>query len=169
MLRDTKRTEWYRDAILDNEELFKDKIVLDLGAGSGILSMLAYKAGAKEIHALEPAEIFFVLRKNVYDNKMEGKIFCHKRMVEDFAEENPKFKCDIIVSEWMGYFLVYERMIDSVIFARDRLLNEGGLMLPDKATMYAKPFCDEAAHNKFFNFWDDLYDTGIKMPSAKAY
>jgi len=169
MLRDTARTEWYRDAILKNKSLFKDKIVVDIGAGSGILSMFAYQAGAKQVHALEPAEIFYVLQKNVFDNKMDDKIHCHKRMVEDFASENPEFKCDIIISEWMGYFLLYERMIDSVICARDKILKENGLMLPNKATIYMKPYNDIASHNNYFNFWDDLHDTGIKMPSAKAY
>jgi len=41
---------------------------------------------------------------------------------------------DIIISEWMGYFLFYESMLDTVLFARDRWLVEGGLIFPDKAT-----------------------------------
>ena len=32
---------------------------------------------------------------------------------------------DIIISEWMGYFLLYESMLDSVIFARDKWLRKG--------------------------------------------
>ena len=36
-------------------------------------------------------------------------------------------KVDVIVSEWMGYFLLYESMLDSVIWARDKYLAEGGL------------------------------------------
>jgi protein arginine N-methyltransferase 1 len=43
---------------------------------------------------------------------------------------------DIIISEWMGYFLLYESMLDSVLWARDRYLVPGGKMLPDKAIMY---------------------------------
>lgn len=45
-------------------------------------------------------------------------------------------KVDIIVSEWMGYFLLYESMLDTVLFARDKYLKEGGKMLPDKCTMF---------------------------------
>lgn len=48
----------------------------------------------------------------------------------------PVDKVDIIISEWMGYFLLYESMFDSVIYARDRYLVPGGLMFPDEATMY---------------------------------
>jgi protein arginine N-methyltransferase 1 len=39
---------------------------------------------------------------------------------------------DIIVSEWMGYFLFYESMLDCVLFARDKWLVKGGILLPDK-------------------------------------
>jgi Ca-activated chloride channel family protein len=44
-------------------------------------------------------------------------------------------KVDIIISEWMGYFLYYESMLDTVLYARDKYLAPGGLIFPDKATM----------------------------------
>jgi protein arginine N-methyltransferase 1 len=47
--------------------------------------------------------------------------------------ELPVPKVDIIISEWMGYFLLYESMLDSVLWARDKYLNKGGKMLPDRA------------------------------------
>ena len=43
---------------------------------------------------------------------------------------------DIIISEWMGYFLLYESMLDTVLLARDKYLKPGGLIFPDNATMY---------------------------------
>lgn len=43
---------------------------------------------------------------------------------------------DIIISEWMGYFLLYESMLDCVLWARDKYLAKDGLMLPDKIHMY---------------------------------
>lgn len=48
----------------------------------------------------------------------------------------PVDKVDIIISEWMGYFLLYESMLDTVLFARDKWLAPGGLIFPDKAVMY---------------------------------
>lgn len=53
------------------------------------------------------------------------------------------FQVDIIISEWMGYFLLYESMLDTVIYARDRWLREGGLMLPDRATLLVGAIEDE--------------------------
>lgn len=47
MLKDQVRTQSYRNAILNNRDLFKDKIVLEVGAGTGIMCMFAAQAGAK--------------------------------------------------------------------------------------------------------------------------
>ena len=49
MLKDEVRTLTYRNAMYHNRHLFKDKIVLDVGCGTGILSMFAAKAGAKKV------------------------------------------------------------------------------------------------------------------------
>jgi protein arginine N-methyltransferase 1 len=48
----------------------------------------------------------------------------------------PFDKVDIIVSEWMGYFLLYESMLDTVLWARDNYLKPDGLIFPDKAHIY---------------------------------
>jgi protein arginine N-methyltransferase 1 len=45
-------------------------------------------------------------------------------------------KVDIIISEWMGYFLLYESMLDTVLYARDQYLVQDGKIFPDKATIY---------------------------------
>lgn len=50
--------------------------------------------------------------------------------------ELPIQQFDIIISEWMGYFLLYESMLDTVLLARDRYLKPGGLIFPDTATLY---------------------------------
>jgi type I protein arginine methyltransferase len=50
---------------------------------------------------------------------------------------------DIIISEWMGYFLLYESMLDTVLFARDRYLKPGGLIFPDNAYLYVAAIEDQ--------------------------
>ena len=57
--------------------------------------------------------------------------------------ELPIKKFDIIVSEWMGYFLLYESMLDTVILARDKYLKPGGSMFPDEATLYLAAIEDQ--------------------------
>ena len=57
--------------------------------------------------------------------------------------ELPISQFDIIISEWMGYFLLYESMLDTVLEARDRYLKPGGLIFPDRATMYIAAIEDQ--------------------------
>ena len=59
ILQDKVRTESYRDFIYKNREIFEDKVVLDVGCGTGILSMFAVKAGAKHVYAVDMAEIIY--------------------------------------------------------------------------------------------------------------
>jgi protein arginine N-methyltransferase 1 len=56
-MKDQVRTEGYMNAILNNPDAFKDKIVLDVGCGSGILSMFAAKSGAKLVIAVDMSNI----------------------------------------------------------------------------------------------------------------
>lgn len=67
-------------------------------------------------------------------NGMADKITLLQGKMEEV--ELPFPQVDIIVSEWMGYFLLYESMLDTVLYARDKYLVPGGLMFPDKATIH---------------------------------
>lgn len=131
MLKDRVRTLAYKDAIEKNPTDFKDKIVMDIGAGTGILSIFAARAGAKHVYAIENAEIAHFAREIIRQNNLQDKITVIKGKMEEI--ELPVPNVDIIISEWMGYFLLYESMLDTVLYARDKYLVEGGKMLPDRA------------------------------------
>ena len=70
MLKDSVRTDAYRHFIYDNKHLFKDKIVLDVGCGTGILSMFCAKAGAKKVLAVDNSDIIDKARANVFENAL---------------------------------------------------------------------------------------------------
>lgn len=123
MIKDEVRTGTYRNAILENTHLFKDKIVLDVGCGTGILSLFAAQAGARHVYAVDYSNIAEAARHIVADNKMSDKITVIQGKIEEV--QLPVEKVDIIISEWMGYCLLYEAMLDSVLTARDRWLAEG--------------------------------------------
>lgn len=164
MLKDKVRTNTYRKAILDNKHLFKNKIVLDVGCGTGILSMFAADAGAKHVYGVDCADIAHSARTIIKENGFEGRITIIKGKVEDITL--PVEKVDIIISEWMGYFLLYESMMDTVLVARDKWLSEDGLLFPDKARMHICGIQDAEYRQQKLNFWDDVY--GYKMSCFKA-
>lgn len=136
MLKDEVRTKSYRDSIYNNRHLFKDKIVLDVGCGTSILSMFAVKAGAKHVIGVDMSTIIYKAREIVEANGMSDKITLLQGKMEEV--ELPFPEVDIIISEWMGYFLLYESMLDTVLWARDKYLRKDGqgLIFPDKATIF---------------------------------
>ncbi|KHJ80398.1 methyltransferase domain protein [Oesophagostomum dentatum] len=137
MLKDEVRTVTYRNSIYHNKHLFKDKIVMDVGSGTGILSMFAARAGAKKVYAMEFSNMALQSRQIIKDNNLEDVITVIQAKVEDVTElPDGCEKVDVIVSEWMGYCLFYESMLNTVIFARDKWLKEGGLIFPDKAKLF---------------------------------
>jgi len=160
------RTMAYKRAILENAHLFKNKIVLDVGCGTGILSMFAIKAGAAHVYAVDCSDIAFQAQQIVNDNGFQGKITVIQAKLE---EANIPTKVDIILSEWMGYFLLYESMLNTVIYARDHFLKPGGILLPDKASLYIGGLEDADYKNKKIDFWDDVYGFNMSCIKKIAY
>ncbi|RPD74205.1 S-adenosyl-L-methionine-dependent methyltransferase [Lentinus tigrinus ALCF2SS1-7] len=155
MLKDTVRTGSYRNAIINNPHLFQDKLVLDVGCGTGILSMFAAKAGAKHVVGVDMSNIIDQAAKIVEANGFKDRITLVKGKLEEVTLPFEKF--DIIISEWMGYFLLYESMLDTVLLARDKYLQPGGLIFPDVATLYLAAIEDAEYKEEKINFWDNVY------------
>jgi type I protein arginine methyltransferase len=73
------------------------------------------------VYGIEKANIYLHSRNIVEENGFSDKITIINGLVEEI--ELPVDKVDIIISEWMGYFLLYESMFDSVLYARDKWLS----------------------------------------------
>jgi protein arginine N-methyltransferase 1 len=123
----------YHGAIMQNRSLFEGKVVLDVGTGSGILSLWAAQAGAAKVFAVEYTDMAKHAKSLIEHNGMTHIVEVIQSSVEDL--ELP-CKVDIIISEWMGYFLLRESMLDSAIRARNRWMKPDGSMFPSHATMF---------------------------------
>jgi protein arginine N-methyltransferase 1 len=163
MLKDQVRMKAYRNAIVNNKHLFNGKIVLDVGCGTGIMSLFAAKCGAKHVYGLDYSDIIHQAKQIVKDNNLENVITLMKAKVEEV--ELPVEKVDIIISEWMGYCLLYESMLQTVIFARDKWLKPDGIILPDKAILTFTAIEDAEYKEDKINFWDNVY--GFNMSCIK--
>ncbi|CAO3612521.1 unnamed protein product [Mucor hiemalis] len=163
MLKDKARTEAYRDFVYENKDVFKGKVVLDVGCGTGILSMFAARAGAKQVFSVDNSAIIEKAKLNIKENELDHIITCVRGKVEEI--ELPVQQVDIIISEWMGYFLLFEAMLDSVLVARDRWLAPNGIMAPSQTRIVMAALDDEDLKDDKVNFWNDVY--GFKMSAMK--
>ncbi|KAF1894921.1 hypothetical protein Lal_00022415 [Lupinus albus] len=150
MLQDYVRTGSYYAAVMENRTDFVGRVVVDVGAGSGILSLFAAQAGAKHVYAVEASEMAGYAQKLIAGNPLLGqRITVIKGKVEDV--ELPE-KADILISEPMGTLLVNERMLESYVIARDRI--------------HMAPFSDEYLFVEMANksmFWQQQNYYGVDL------
>ncbi|KAG8988368.1 hypothetical protein FRB90_002795 [Tulasnella sp. 427] len=131
MIQDTVRTSSYSKFIQSNPLIFRDAVVMDVGCGTGILSMFAARAGARKVIAIDASDVVTKAKQNIKDNGYEDIITVIRGKVESLEKLPDDIPyVDVIVSEWMGYCCIYESMLDSVIVARDKFLRKAGVVAP---------------------------------------
>lgn len=155
MLKDEVRTRTYMNAIVRNGHLFAGKTVLDVGCGTGILSLFAAKAGAAHVYGIDMSAIAESARQIVEENGYSDRVTIIRGKVEEVTL--PCEKVDIIISEWMGYFLLYESMLDTVLYARDRWLAPGGLIFPDTCSLHLLAIEDGEYRAEKIDWWRNVY------------
>jgi type I protein arginine methyltransferase len=134
MLRDRIRNEAYRRAIASVVK--PGQVVLDMGAGTGILSIFAAAAGARKVYAVERTSIAGVARRVIACNEHADHI---EVLESDLENVDLPEKVDVIVSEWMGGFGVDENILAPLVMARDRWLKPGGTIVPGRVTALIAP------------------------------
>jgi type I protein arginine methyltransferase len=134
MLRDDVRNEAYREAI--EKVVRPGDAVLDMGAGSGILSLFAAQAGAARVYAVERTDFAAVARKIIERNGFADRI---EVIQADLEDVDLPAKVDVLISEWMGGFGVDENMLAPLVMSRDRWLKPAGKIIPHRVTAVLAP------------------------------
>jgi protein arginine N-methyltransferase 1 len=141
------RIEYHRTLIADqvrNEAFFAalksaivpgKTVVADIGAGTGLLGLMASKFGAKEVFLFEAAEVAGVASAVLKANKAKRchLIPCHSTEFRD------RISVDLIVSETLGNYALEENIIATLADARERFLKTGGKVIPGRIVQYVAP------------------------------
>ncbi|TMW41424.1 hypothetical protein DOY81_013496 [Sarcophaga bullata] len=152
ILKDTVRIDNFKEAILHNKHLFKNKYVLNIGCGIGIYSLFAAKAGAAKVYAVDDSNVIYYTQQVVEANGYSEIIKVIKGKITEI--ELPVPVVDVIVSDWMGNALLYETSCQDVIFARDKWLKKSdGLIFPDEAKLFMVAFEDAIVKNRNIEWW----------------
>jgi len=145
LVEDSVRADAYESAMTSRQADFNEALCLDIGAGPGILSFLAAKAGARAVLAVEPSEAALLLR-NLITAPSNARLANRIHVVHGFLEDVPRnIKADIIVSDPFASLLFSEyTAVSAFLTARDRFLKPGGLLFPENGAILLAPFSDAA-------------------------
>jgi precorrin-6B methylase 2 len=135
MVRDEVRTSAFQKAIA--AQVRPGDVVLDVGAGSGVLSLFAAQAGAGRVYAIERSPLAAAMARHLAQvNGFEGIIHVLEGDAQRIAPIEP---VDLLVSEWMGTVGIEENMYGAVLWARDHWLKPEGKVIPVSVTAMAAP------------------------------
>lgn len=142
------RIEYHRTLIADkarNEALFaalervivKGKtVVADIGAGSGLLGLMASKLGAKEVHLYEAAEEVAAVAAGVLKQNRARNCHLYPCRSTDMIDAP---QVDVIISETLGNYALEENILETLADALERMLKPGGTVIPARIRQFACP------------------------------
>ena len=148
MLVDDVRTGAYGQAI--SRVVKAGDIVVDVGCGSGILSLMARRAGAKHVYAIESEAVIEMAKLVAAKNGYQDKITFFNDV--SFNVELPE-KADVIVTETLGTFGFEEGILGSLTDARDRFLKPGGKLIPHSLELFLVPVEMPQFYEHVVDFW----------------
>ncbi|MEC4671386.1 MAG: 50S ribosomal protein L11 methyltransferase [Nitrospirota bacterium] len=148
MMVDDVRTGSYRQAI--SQVIRKGDVVVDVGCGSGILSFLACRAGARHVYAIEREAVIEVAKLVAAKNGLQDRVTFFNDV--SFSVELPE-RADVILTETMGTFGFEEGILGSLTDARDRFLKEGGRLIPHSVELFLVPVELPKFYEHVIDFW----------------
>jgi len=159
MIADSARMDAYVEAL--RRSVTRESVVLDIGAGTGIFSLLACRFGARKVYAIEPADAIQVAREIAEANGYADRIeFIRKVSTEITLPE----QANVIISDLRGLLPFLGNHIASVADARARLLKPGGTLISQRDDVWVAIVEAEETYNEYLSPWEK-YD--LDMTAAR--
>lgn len=133
--------------------------VADIGAGTGLLGLMAAKLGAREVFLYEAAEVAGVAAKII---KANGGRNCHLIPCHSTEMVDPP-RVDVVVSETLGNYAFEEHMIETLADAKKRFLKPGGVIIPRRLEQLVAPVISDRIQREF----DAWNSTGLDLSVAR--
>lgn len=163
MVFDSERNAAYEAAL--REVVTPDSIVVDVGAGAGILGLLAARLGARRVHLVEPTSVVRLAVDAAERMGCRDRVQIHEASVDvaDLGEQ-----ADVLISVMTGNALMGEDLLPVLVKARKKYLRAGGIMIPSRSRLHAAPVSAETVHSDHVAQWS-LRPMGIDFSSARQF
>lgn len=159
MIADRLRMEAYVEAL--RRTVGPQSVVLDLGAGTGIMALIAAKLGARRVYAIEPAPALQLGRDAARACGLDARIEFFETVVSEVSLPEP---ANLLVSDLRGSLPFFERHIPSVSEARRRLLGPGATIIPREDCLLAALVDARDIHDSLLRPWaGDAYGLDLSM------
>jgi type I protein arginine methyltransferase len=161
MIADKGRMEAYVKAL--RQSVKPDSVVVDIGTGTGIFALLACQFGARKVYAIEPSDAIQVAKEIAKKNGYGDRII----FIQDVSTkvQIPEL-ADVIVSDIRGMLPLFQQHIPAIIDARNRLLTEGGILIPQRDILWAAVVEVPHLYDRIVDVWDNnIY--GLNMTDAR--
>jgi precorrin-6B methylase 2 len=131
MIADRARLDEYAEAL--RRLVTPRSIVVDIGAGTGVMSLLACKLGARRVYAIEPSPAVQILAEAARENGCADRVVILQRRSTELTLPE---RADVIVSDLRGVLPAYATHFADIVDARGRLLAPGGRLVPETDTLW---------------------------------
>lgn len=171
MLNDSNRNKCYEKAIKNWVANHKNGRILDIGTGTGLLSLFAYQAGATSITACERNETMLEIAESVFKANNANVKLIPKLSTDIVVDE----KFDLIVTEILDSGVLGEGIVQTLIHAKKNLLNEDGRIIPWKVKLFISGFqsrsisCNFILLNENFKEYIFLDKFNLAVKSDEPY
>ena len=157
MITDTVRVDSYVKAL--RQKINDRSVVLDIGAGPGIFSLLACQLGARRVYAVEPDESIQLAKQIAAANGFSNRI----EFIQDFSTNiTLPEKADIVVSDISGVLPFFRRLIPTIRDARERLLVPGAAAIPSRNKLWAAVVEAPEFYSDYMSPWSEgAYDLDL--------